>query len=132
MSYQRRLNEGAVTAPTPDKSGSLSLAEGIKSFQAVAGAEPDLWTLFITLDERGSTTACENLYRFVTHALLYYDYEQLIFSCPDGHPLWLTYFFRKLKGYGLRAEVTPQPNNPHLVRAIMGAVHTRSETSTQH
>ncbi len=52
MSYQRRLNEGAVTAPTPDKSGSLSLAEGIKSFQAVAGAEPDLWTLFISLDER--------------------------------------------------------------------------------
>jgi hypothetical protein len=64
-------------------------------------------------------------YTHVTGILSRMRYDHITINCPDGHPAWLTFFFRDLVGYGLPVEVTPTPTDPDLVQAIKAAArHT--------
>jgi hypothetical protein len=73
----------------------------------------------------GGDDLSEDFYRFVTTHMSCMDYDHITIHCPNGHPAWLTSFFRKLDAYGFRVEVTPAPTDPDLIAAIeRAAAHT--------
>lgn len=59
--------------------------------------------------------------KYVTHQLQNMDYDHITIHCPDGHPEWLTKFFRRMVGYGIPAEVTPVPTDRMLLGAMEAA-----------
>lgn len=74
----------------------------------------------------GGEDLSEDFYRFVTTHMSKMSYDHITIHCPNGHPAWLTSFFRKLNAYGLPVEVTPAPTDQDLIAAIERAVvHTR-------
>jgi hypothetical protein len=62
--------------------------------------------------------ASDALYAWLLGPYTQLQHDQLIIDCPDGPPGWLTRTFELLAGSGIRASVTPEPEDPRLLVAI--------------
>ncbi|BCF95366.1 hypothetical protein [Paraburkholderia largidicola] len=77
-----------------------------------------LWRFTFGPDTRDVS---REFYDLTIYVLANMNYNHVTISCPQGHPAWLTDYFRSLVGYGLPVEVSPAPSDPEMVSALKAA-----------